>query len=199
MLAHKKKKKNEANFHPSGPHSSTKTVNFSLLSMSLVSRGVSGAPRLILNYMGRVSVTPHVCLHSKQSPCESKPIRCRGNLPGSLRLCAWNPISGSVTEGLGSFCGSHMQLRHAREGFPLRTDAPSPSIPPLLLLLYKWLILFPTSPLYMCFWRLGVRSVWPWWCVGSDSVGMISICTSEPFLALGGCFRCVRNESSKLL
>lgn len=66
-------------------------------------------------------MTLHVCLHSKQSPCKSKPIHCKGNLPGSLWLYDWNLISGSVIEGLGIHCSSHMHLRHTCEGFPLRT------------------------------------------------------------------------------
>lgn len=58
--------------------------------------------------MSSASVTPHVCLYSKQSPSESKLIGYRGNLPGSLRLSP-----GVSHRGAGKLCA-----RHTREHSP---------------------------------------------------------------------------------
>lgn len=79
---------------------------------------------------------------------------------------------------------------------PSGLHAHCPTIPQLLLI---WTSGSSSFQRLLYRLRLGVRSVCPWGCACFGSVGMISICANELFLAAGGWFRCVRNESHKLL
>lgn len=143
----------------------------SLLGISLVPRGVGGALRLILSRTGRVSATPHVCLHSKQSPCESKPIPLAEEI--SQALCA----SALETQSRGrsrrgweaSTAVTCSDVTHERVS-PSGQDAGCSTVPPLLLLLLwtsgsssfqrclsRWAFFTPWRPVRLASGPVGVR------------------------------------------